>query len=211
MLYSWGLLSQQRAERLASLDPDIIRWNLERGIPFPADSFDVVYHSHFLEHLAKDAGMKFLAECFRVLKPGGVLRVVVPDLERLIRSYCVSMARVSAHEFGAEVAHEDAIFQLFDQMVRTESTGANEQNGWRRRVERFVRGGASRTGEAHRWMYDRLSLQRALETIGFREVSPQSATTGYIPDWKNCHLDLNPDGSAYKPESLYLEARKPRR
>jgi ubiquinone/menaquinone biosynthesis C-methylase UbiE len=211
LLHSIGLLSQQRAERLASLDPEIIRWNLARGVPFAADSFDMVYHSHFLEHLDRDAGCQFLAECRRVLKPGGVLRVVVPDLELLIRGYCASMAKISTHEFGAEAAHEDAIFQLFDQMVRNEASGTKEQVGWRKRIEQLLRGNAAKTGETHRWMYDRHSLRRTLEALGFADVSSQSAATGQFPGWKDCRLDLNPDGSAYKPESLYVEARKPRR
>ena len=40
-----------------------------RGIPFPNDSFDAVYHSHFLEHLNKDDAPDFLLECYRVCKP----------------------------------------------------------------------------------------------------------------------------------------------
>jgi 2-hydroxychromene-2-carboxylate isomerase len=41
----------------------------------------VVYHSHVLEHLPKDAAPRFVGECYRVLAEGGILRVVVPDLD----------------------------------------------------------------------------------------------------------------------------------
>lgn len=211
LLCSIGLLSQQRTERLSSLDPDIIRWNLAHGVPFAADSFDVVYHSHFLEHLDRDAGIQFLKECHRVLKPGGILRVVVPDLELLVRAYCLSLARISANKVGAELEHNNAIFQLFDQMVRNEASGTKQQKGWRKRLEQLLRGNAAMTGETHRWMYDRYSLHRTLKTVGFEDISLHSATTGYFAGWKDCHLDLNPDGSPYKPESMYVEAKKPRR
>lgn len=209
LLRSLGLLSQQRAERLAALDPSIIRWNLCRGIPFLANSFDMVYHSHFLEHLEKGAAVRFLEECHRVLKPGGILRVVVPDLEFLIRAYCASLTQISANQCGADTLHEDAIYQLLDQMVRVEPTGTSQQKGWQKRVERLLRGNAAKTGENHRWMYDRHSLRKTLQTVGFEDISSHSAKTGFFSSWKTCQLDLNPDGSAYKPESLYMEARKP--
>src|SRR5689334_18953207 len=55
--------------------------NLLDGIPFPDNSFDLVYHSHVLEHFTKNDGECFIAECFRVIKPGGFIRVAIPDLE----------------------------------------------------------------------------------------------------------------------------------
>ena len=68
-----GILSEKRFRRLLSVDPEIIKWDLRKGIPFEDDTFDVVYHSHFLEHLEKDAACAFLNECFRVLKPSGII------------------------------------------------------------------------------------------------------------------------------------------
>src|SRR5687768_11717320 len=62
-----GLLSAERQERLTGIDPTIIRWDLRRGIPFAADSFDVVYHSHFLEHIDPQYAPGLLKECHRVL------------------------------------------------------------------------------------------------------------------------------------------------
>jgi len=62
-------------------------YNLQKGVPLLDDSADVVYCSHFLEHLNKDDGRHFLAECFRVLKPGGLFRVVVPDLDFAMAMY----------------------------------------------------------------------------------------------------------------------------
>ena len=47
----------------------------------------MVYSSHFLEHIPRDQVAPFLQECWRILKPGGVLRIVVPDLENLCRIY----------------------------------------------------------------------------------------------------------------------------
>jgi len=55
--------------------------NLVNGIPLDDESADIVYSSHFLEHLTKDDGVSFLSECHRILKPGGLLRLLTPDLD----------------------------------------------------------------------------------------------------------------------------------
>lgn len=67
--------------------PVDVPWNLARGIPFPPGSADAVFHEHLLEHLSLDEGYRLLRECARVLKPGGVLRVGVPDAGRYLCSY----------------------------------------------------------------------------------------------------------------------------
>lgn len=44
----------------------IIEYNLLKGIPFPKQTFEEVYHSNIIEHFSKTDGSKFIAECFRV-------------------------------------------------------------------------------------------------------------------------------------------------
>ena len=65
----------------------VIGHDLRKGISFPDGKFDVVYHSHLLEHFPRAQALPFLRECYRVLKPGGIIRVAVPDLERIARVY----------------------------------------------------------------------------------------------------------------------------
>lgn len=207
VLHAVGLLSDQRLHRLEGIDPGIIRWKLARGIPFEDASFDVVYHSHFLEHLDRRAALLFLSECHRVLKPGGILRVVLPDLELLVRTYCAALAELDRGDSLTAVGtHEGAIYDLFDQMVRGQASGAHEQKTWVRLIERLIRGNAAATGENHRWMCDRHSLSRILLTIGFEDVGVLRPEASAIADWDRCSLDLNPDGT-HKTDSLYLEAR----
>lgn len=70
--------------------PADVPWNLARGIPFPPGCADAVFHEHLLEHLPLAAGYRLLRECARVLKPGGVLRLGVPDVGAYLRAYAGS-------------------------------------------------------------------------------------------------------------------------
>jgi predicted SAM-dependent methyltransferase len=68
-------------------DPVDVAWNLANALPFESNSVAAIFHEHLLEHLPLTAGDHFLRECHRVLRPGGILRVGVPDAGKLIRSY----------------------------------------------------------------------------------------------------------------------------
>lgn len=68
--------------------PVDLAWDITRPLPFKADCVDVIFHEHVLEHLDAYCGYQFLRECHRVLKPGGIMRIVMPDASRYIRSYC---------------------------------------------------------------------------------------------------------------------------
>ena len=184
-LRAGGVLSSERAARLAGVAPDVIRHDLRRGIPFASGTFDVVYHSHFLEHVDREAVPSVIGENIRVLKPGGVVRVVVPDLRAIVGRYTDALAALDAGDAAAREQHEGATHELFDQMVRRRSTGSGEQRAPVAAVERVIRGSAARTGENHRWMYDSHSLGWALEAAGFVDVEALEAGTSKVAGWSD--------------------------
>lgn len=98
--------------------PGVLAHDLTRGLPFPEASFEAVYHSHLLEHFPKSAAPAFAAECLRVLAPGGILRVAVPDLETLARLYLKRLDKALAGDREAEAQYDWILLELFDQMVR---------------------------------------------------------------------------------------------
>jgi predicted SAM-dependent methyltransferase len=57
----------------------VFRADLRRRLPFPTQSVDVILAEHVFEHLYLDDLPALMRECHRVLRPGGVLRVVCPD------------------------------------------------------------------------------------------------------------------------------------
>lgn len=75
--------------RLFRLDWDkrIFIHDLTKKFPWEERSIDVIYSSHTLEHLSRVQGLTFLQECHRVLKKGGIILIVVPDLQVVVNGY----------------------------------------------------------------------------------------------------------------------------
>ena len=61
--------------------------NLTKKLKYKDDSVDVIYHSQFIEHLNPEQGLFFLKECLRILKKGGIMRIVTPDFENQVMEY----------------------------------------------------------------------------------------------------------------------------
>jgi predicted SAM-dependent methyltransferase len=69
----------------AEPQPGAVYLNGSKHWPYPASSFAAVLAEHVIEHLSKDHGAKLLGEAYRILTPGGCLRVVTPDLTFLMQ------------------------------------------------------------------------------------------------------------------------------
>lgn len=110
---------------LVPVAPNVLAVDLRKQLPFPSATFDAVYSSHVVEHLTPLEAGNFLREIRRVVRPGGVVRIVVPDLEGIVRGYLRTLEEVV--ESGDEEArwrHRWMTVELLDQMVRTQSGGA---------------------------------------------------------------------------------------
>jgi len=218
----------------------VLPWDLRRGLPLPDGSCDVVYSSHAIEHFDRDGARRFLGECRRVLKPGGIIRLVVPDLEGVVRAYLSCLEAARRGDPGAADRYEWIIIELLDQLVRHRS-GGEMLKYWCRDVvpaEDFVAArvgteyrrarphckgrvlpgdvpGAADVGrfrlggEVHQWMYDGYSLGKLLMGCGFVDVLPCAADHSGIDNFTAYNLDTEPDGSVYKPDSFFIEAKAP--
>ena len=102
----------------------VIEMNILRGLGFPDATFDAVYSAQFIEHLTADEGERMLRDVLRVMKPGGVLRLVTPDLEELSRTYLALLDQLKAGPDPAVQGRYDWIrMEIFDQIVRDRSGG----------------------------------------------------------------------------------------
>ncbi len=61
--------------------------DITKGVPWATDSVSYIFSSHMIEHITYREAERFLKECHRILKPGGVMRIAVPDTEILVKMY----------------------------------------------------------------------------------------------------------------------------
>ena len=165
--------------------------NLDWGLPLPTGSARYVFVAHLLEHLFHPAqSSRLLGEIRRVLAPAGVVRIVVPDIEKYLRAY----------------AHGDEAF--FAERRRQRGLPAELTN-----LETLLPyAGANATPDAlfehHKFGYDFATLARALERAGFADVRrcgyQQSPHTELRVDDASSNAAAQHDGQHY---SLFVEAR----
>ncbi len=108
-----------------SSSENVAAHNLLKGIPFDDNTYDLVYHSHVLEHFSRLNGSKFIKECYRVLRPGGVLRIAVPDLEQISRNYIkfLEMGLSQPYDPLIRANYNWMVLEMYDQTVRNVSGG----------------------------------------------------------------------------------------
>ncbi len=178
-LAKWPLLrSLLAAVRLVPRRQADIAWSrnvffhdLRRPLPWADGTFQVVYSSHVLEHLHHADLVPLLRECRRVLEPGGVARMLVPDLRAIILEY-MGQTRVP-----------------WDGPPPPSPTAADRVNTLMllRSVER-PRGGlmyrvysAFADLHSHKWMYDGESLAHHMRAAGFIDVAERPLHDSRIP------------------------------
>lgn len=108
---------------VAPRSPAVTAHDLTTGIPLESASCDVVYHSAVLEHIRPADAPAFLRECRRVLRPGGIMRVAVPDLERISELYLEKLRQAVAGDLTAGNDRDWMVLELFDQAARERSGG----------------------------------------------------------------------------------------
>lgn len=108
---------------LQPIDNAVRRHDVGRRLPFPDQHFSAVYHSHLLEHLPPPAALALIQECFRVLQPGGTLRIAVPDLEDIARLYLEALDHAWLEDPEATQRHAWLVMELYDQTTREQPGG----------------------------------------------------------------------------------------
>ncbi len=88
----------------------------------PSKSVDLLYMCHVMEHFDRAKSVMVTKECFRVLKHGGILRISVPDFDRIVDIYLDNnrnMKAIIAPLFGGQ----DYEFNYHYNMFNRESLG----------------------------------------------------------------------------------------
>ena len=83
---------------------EILVHDVRKRLPFADASFDAIYASHLLEHLYLKEAEGLLADGYRLLRPGGVIRLVVPDLRTIVSRYIADKEQIEQRREDLEVS-----------------------------------------------------------------------------------------------------------
>jgi predicted SAM-dependent methyltransferase len=158
-----------------------------RRFPFPDGCIDIVYSEHMIEHVPWHGGQAMLRECFRVMKPGGLIRLVTPNLEFLTRL----LQDPSTPMHQAYIQYSLETYRL------------DAQGGAPHVFNNFVR------AWGHQFIYDAETLRQLMADAGFTEIGVQALNESADPTLSHiAKLGRMPEGFLAL-ESLAIEGRKP--
>lgn len=166
--------------------PQHVRYvNLLKPLPFADNSVDAVYASHVWEHLYYRDSKRVTKELVRILKPGGILRLCVPNVEYCCRQYL------------AELGSDQAAVRLNEGLLFREMSRPTGLKALYAAMGDF---------HSHKFMFDEASLCALLREASFSDVERKEALDSRIPEISEVEsIDR------VHPAGLAVEAVKPLR
>ena len=183
------ILAQLIQLRHGRLFPENVRYgNIVTGLPIPDGSATAAYASHVLEHLSRCDIERALANTFRILRPGGTFRLVVPDLEWRAEVYLRQR-----QEYGSSAA--DSFIESCHIGVRDTPHGLFNR----------LRAAYGHTG--HHWMYDFGTISSLMLKAGFIDV--RRCAIGDSGDRMFDAVEVKERFYEHGEAELAVQARKP--
>lgn len=172
---------------------------LDAGKPFPfKDNYlDYIFSEHMFEHLTYESGKLMLRECYRTLKPGGVLRLTIPALEFLIKLY--NESETELHQQYARWSLQQFAPQMYADCVKRGKSVPMAMI-----MNNFMR------FWGHQMIYDFPLLEAMLTDVGFLDIKRCEAGQSDHVSLRGLehHGDVIPKW-ANELESMTVEAAKP--
>jgi hypothetical protein len=162
-------------------EAQVLNYNLLGEWPWPESSVRYVAGAHFIEHIDLNHCVAFCSQAFKVLKPGGVIRLSCPDLEIYARNYLEGNSKF----FDNEYIKKACVFKTA--LVPSQIFAAKAYD----------------SGGAHKWFHDFSSLKSVLERVGFTNIRKVGRLEGRTPDLELLELP------GREVETVYVEAEKP--
>jgi len=168
--------------------------DLRRPLPFREDTLSAVYASHILEHLYLVDARRLLTECRRVLKPNGVIRIIVPDLRFMVTEYLAKK-----NDSGRALSEKIRAADYLNERLAFRKPAPPGGNLLLRFYETW------KDLHSHYWMYDSDSLACYVEQAGFAEVAEKGFLQSAIQGIKEVEDPERILGGA----GICIEAKKP--
>jgi predicted SAM-dependent methyltransferase len=169
---------------------NLVYMNLNKTWNYESNSVDIVYASHLFEHLTLKSADLFLKEAYRTLKPGGVMRIVVPDLYQIVTKYLEDYKNASESE-------DPTTYIMW--AINMHREGQYGNLNWLRKIVHEWQG----YPHQHKFMYDPKSLKILVSKYGFKEpLLKKYGVSEYISDINNV------EGIKESYLSVYLEVKK---
>lgn len=179
---------------------DILQLDVTVALPFEDDTFDYIFSEHVIEHISYPKGVYMLEECFRVLKPGGVLRVGTPDLAFLVNLYRED--ETSGHA-RTQMEQEFLEYFLANEIKDRETNAPVDFDTYL--INKFVR------AWGHEFIYDEKSLRYIMKTLGFADITRCEVMESRHTTLCNVeNVDRKPHGHIAL-ETIVMESTKPAR
>jgi len=175
LLFRAGLLNEGHMQ---PWDREVIRHDI-RKLPYTVNSVEAIYSSHTLEHLYLREAERVIRECVRVLQPGGVLRLALPDVELFARQLLS----------GTSVAGQDA-GRYFNSRLLAHPEDRPTLSG---RLRSAV------GGHIHRWQPSTPLVRQLMVDAGLVDVCDCAFLHGELPGLNTIET---------REESLFLEGKK---
>ncbi|MFA6135327.1 MAG: methyltransferase domain-containing protein [Phycisphaerae bacterium] len=166
----------------------VLHLDATRPFPFADATFEHVYSEHMIEHITFDQGLGMLAECYRVLKPGGRIRISTPDLSFLVDLYRADKPRSHREylKWATDCFNPAAPFSEDTFVINT-----------------FVR------NWGHVFIYDEKVLRHSVERAGFTGITRCSLGNSDDAAMRNLENTARIPENFLRMESLILEGVKP--
>lgn len=169
---------------------EVVYGNIVKGLPLPDGSAAACYASHVLEHLSLQDMRVALVNTAKLLQPGGIFRMIVPDLLERARRYVVA-----ANEGDALASHK---------FLESSYLGLAKRPANILQHVRLALGGSQ-----HLWMWDEHSLRQELENAGFTATRRCEYGDSEDPMFTKVEEKTRFYDDAYEINECALEARIP--
>ena len=157
-------------------------------LPLPDSSMDYIYSEHIFEHISHRDGSKFLKEAYRVLKPGGRIRIATPNMAFLFQLY-----GQPEDECSKRYIKNSVDIYIKEQMPYARAVVINNF---------FYNWG-------HQFIYDFETLEHTLNLAGFQNTSQFQPQESNDPNLKNIEAHGRIIGEEFnRMETIVVEAQK---